>query len=715
MMKIEQLFQKLHHSIEGYRQRPQQIELAEAVSEIAATSVEDDPSHALLAIEAPTGVGKTLGYLAGGVAAMETEDRKLVISTATVNLQDQIINKDLPLLLKSAGIDHPYALAKGRGRFLCTMRLDELIEGGKQEEIGGLGQNVLSFTHAKYQSTLSQMAEQLEKRSWDGDLDHWPQLLPTTILSQITNTREGCLGRRCNRFEGCPFHQMRNRVMEADIIVANHALVLQDLALGGGVILPPPEEVLHIVDEGHRLHRTARDVFSGISDLAELKQLGTDQITLLNKLSSVSPSVKQLNFGKINRLLYDISRVAETLEMELNGDGKLLQSYQENQREHRLPEQHPWRQLMRSHGGSLENNLARIHKTFENVLLWIQEDFDANKMSRTLLNRFKPIVGAALQEIHQHLTCWQQFLLREKDDEPPVARWLNLHEGDHGLHITLRTAPVSVAKMLRGLFWEKAAGAVLTSATLRSLGNFDLINEQLGLDLHTPYQMRVVESPFQYPQQARLQVPWMEVTPESPVNYLNALPGQLDQTIDPNEATLLLFTARSAMEQCAARLSPPLQKIALVQDGRYSPEEMVKLHHQRVERGEGSLLVGLNRFSEGVDLPGKLCTHVIITKLPFPYFHQPVDRSESEWLRRMGRDPFVVRSLPEASIRLIQMAGRLLRTESDRGRITILDRRVALKRYGKQLLNALPPYRREVVVSRPMVESGNHHRPPAGF
>ncbi len=700
-MNIEQIFQQLHHSIDGYHERPQQIEMAEAVAAVTSGALQEEPDHAVVAIEAPTGVGKTLGYLAGGIAAMVSEDHKLVISTATINLQDQIIHKDLPQLLKSTRLQNRFALAKGRGRYLCTMRLDDLLVSSSQQEIEALSENVLSLSHARHHATLKKMSQQLEDEEWDGDLDHWPQQLPTALLREVTNSREGCLGRRCNRFDGCPFYTMRNRVMEADIVVANHALVLQDLALGGGIILPPPEESVHIVDEAHQLHKSARAAFSGVSDLAQLKQLGTDLMQLLNKLSAISPSTKQLDFGKINRTLHDLTRIAETLEMELNADGKLIEALQENRLEHRLPENHPWRQQMVTHGRSVAGILSRVYKIFEDVAHWIQEDFDSGKMSRKMLNRFKPMVGVALQDLLQHQQCWQQFLAEESPEEPPIARWIELHEGDYGLHIVVNTTPVSVAALLRTLFWEKAAGTVLTSATLRALGNFNLLSEQLGLSHHHPSQMRVVHSPFNYQQQASVKVPWLEVTPENPEQYLQLLPAAIEQAVDHREGALLLFTSRAAMEQCYRALSPRLRKISLVQGGAHSPEEMVRVHRQRIEQGVGSLLIGLNRFAEGVDLPGELCTHVVITRLPFPYFERPVEKSEAEWLTRTGRNPFAERSLPEASIRLIQMAGRLLRTESDRGRITILDRRIVLKRYGRQLLNSLPPYQRKLTVSRP--------------
>ncbi|MBT4330020.1 MAG: hypothetical protein HOD58_08860, partial [Gammaproteobacteria bacterium] len=636
-MNIGAIFSDLRDSTPGFYPRPQQIALAKRVAEIAERSIQETPDHVLLAVEAPTGVGKTLGYLVGSIAAIESEQHKLVISTATTNLQDQIINRDLPLLFEQSGNRISYALAKGRGRFVCNMRLTELVDVDQQLEMD---------VDSSYRSRASygDMLHQLTDNRWSGDLDHWPEQLSVDQLGLITNTREGCTGKRCNHYNSCSFYKMCKEVKSADIVVTNHALLLQDLVLGGGVILPPPENTFYVVDEAHRLHASARNALSGASDLAGLNKLGEYVAQLLNKLSSVSPSTKQLSFAEINKQLREVTCVAETLEGELNSNGRLLHAYQCQQLEHRLPAGHPWRITLQVHARGLVSLLTSQYKLLDKVSTLLQEDFDTRNITENMFNRFMSMIGTALNEINHHWQCWDLFMQHESDSEPPIARWISLKEANQGLHIVLNCTPISVAESLRSLFWQQAAGIVLTSATLRTLGTFDLLNEQLGLEQHPHSQFEMLDSPFDY-QRVTLEVPRMVHTPDMGKPFEKELIRRLGELVGLSEGTLVLFTARAMMDRVYAALSPTVRKITLVQGGDRTPEEMVRVHRERINRGEGSLLMGLNLFSEGVDLPGDLCTHLVITKLPFPYFSGAVDRMEAEWLESMGQHPFMARSL----------------------------------------------------------------------
>jgi ATP-dependent DNA helicase DinG len=235
---------------------------------------------------------------------------------------------------------------------------------------------------------------------------------------------------------------------------------------------------------------------------------------------------------------------------------------------------------------------------------------------------------------------------------------------------------------------------VLTSATLRGLGLFQRFRSDCGLKRFNESYFLAVESPFDYQQQATLSLPEMKSLPNDDFdNWKQELVSKLPKIIDLKEATLVLFTSKKVMESVYQQLPTQLRSLILLQGDVLSPKNMIIEHTKRVKKGEGSVIFGMDRFAEGVDLPGKLCRHVVITKLPFPVFTRPIEQAKQEWILRSGGQPFTSLSLPAVSIRLIQACGRLLRKETDFGRITILDRRLLTKAYGKQLLQHLPNYK----------------------
>ncbi|MBD3634629.1 MAG: ATP-dependent DNA helicase DinG, partial [Methylophaga sp.] len=242
--------------------------------------------------------------------------------------------------------------------------------------------------------------------------------------------------------------------------------------------------------------------------------------------------------------------------------------------------------------------------------------------------------------------------------------------------------------------WTRSYGVVLTSATLRGMGLFHRFRMDCGLHRFDEQHFLAVPSPFKYRDQATLNLPAMQYLPnEQQQQWRREVVTRLKEIIDTREATLVLFTSREVMEAVYRQLPAEISRLVLIQGDTLSPKNMVQRHIRQVEAGHGSIIFGMDRFAEGVDLPGNLCTHVIITKLPFPVFTRPIEQAKQEWIIRRGGQPFTALSLPAVSVKLIQACGRLLRKETDSGRITILDRRLLTKGYGKQLLEHLPDYR----------------------
>ena len=248
-----------------------------------------------------------------------------------------------------------------------------------------------------------------------------------------------------------------------------------------------------------------------------------------------------------------------------------------------------------------------------------------------------------------------------------------------------------MAELLQKNLWQRCFGALLTSATLTALGSFDRLIAHSGINPQST--MLAVQSPFDFAK-SKICVPKEAIEPGSEAVFVEHLIIGLKAHLNQAEASLVLFTSRRVMQLVFEGIGEVWQDLIL-QQGESSKQRLLDQHKQRIDEGEGSVLFGLASFAEGIDLPGNYLTHLVITRLPFTVPDRPVPSALAEWIEQSGGNSFAELSVPEASVRLVQATGRLLRKEEDQGRITILDKRIVSKRYGQQLLQALPPYQRQ--------------------
>jgi len=279
-------------------------------------------------------------------------------------------------------------------------------------------------------------------------------------------------------------------------------------------------------------------------------------------------------------------------------------------------------------------------------------------------------------------------------DEPPIAKWVQRKSEGKGDYLFC-ASPVSAAASLVSTLWRRAAGALLTSATLRSLGAFDLLLEQTGLKWLPKVTCIALDSPFNFGEQGELYLPPLLASPKDAGAHTREIADWLPRLVDIAEpvGSLVLFSSRKQMQEVAALLPAQLREHLLVQ-GEIPKSLLISEHHLRLQNGKASVIFGLDSFSEGLDLPGESCVHVIIAKLPFAMPDDPIGRTLSRWIEKRGGNPFSELTVPEASIKLIQAVGRLIRSEQDYGRVTILDNRLTRQSYGKRMLAALPPFKR---------------------
>lgn len=683
------------------------------IAEIAKTlgTVEADGEGArvgnehVCVLEAGTGTGKTLAYLLAALPIARAMGKRLIVSTATVALQEQVLYQDLPALKEHAGIPFSYALAKGRGRYLCLARLEQVLDGTEANPTMSLFERELATPDEHLGELAQELAAEYANGRWEGDRDSWPEAIAERDWRRLTIDHRQCTNRRCGHFNACAFFRARRKVEEADIIVVNHDLVLADLSLGGGMVLPAPKESFYVFDEAHHLPDKALDHFHHRLPLHAAGRW----------LSLLKRSLTELNTGLgsqavIARLLASIPEALDAIEPRLVEMLGFLGSYQaaldESQSDNgtqrhrfemgRVPDD------LRDMATNLVGAFATLCKALDGILDILRESLDPEKstgLAREQAEQWLPLIALLHGRALDAHALWQAFSERDQvADQPPQARWIEYQPAREGSgdEIVVAASPVSAAHTLAHHLWGRCFGAVLTSATLTALGGFERLQERAGLANRYRYQR--LPSSFDY-SRAVLAVPREAVEPSLREQHERSL-IELVRSLDRRQAVLVLFSSRRQLRAVEQALfddtsTRDFAKSILIQD-QLPRRELLERHRKRVDDGEGSVIFGLASFAEGIDLPGDYLTHVVITRLPFAVPDDPVGATLSEWIESRGGNAFMRITVPDASIRLVQACGRLIRKEQDHGRITIMDRRILTKRYGKALLDSLPPFRREI-------------------
>jgi ATP-dependent DNA helicase DinG len=664
------------------------------IAAIANSLSDEDADRRLGVIEAGTGTGKTVAYLIAALPLARHLEKTVVVATGTVALQEQLIHKDLPDLLDSCDWDHSVSLVKGRGRYVCNLRLEQCLDAIESQDKGlFLFEDELQFNPNEQTETLyRELASALEDGSWDGDRDAWDTRIADNDWRALTVDRRQCTGRRCRFIDQCAFFRARSEVEEAECIVANHDLVMADLALGGGAILPAPEDCIYIFDEGHRLGDTALRHFAAqcrinnsLSWLERIPKQIKGQTSLFEKDSAICQLLPRLDKGA--------NEIAQLLSTAYPLFKQYFDASEDVQERYRFPH------------GDVGETIREFSQQITSLIsgwmgrLEVLEDM----LSEALSDKKYPLPAADIELFYQQvggwtsraeglLALWDRLKTQLSNNAVPIACWLRLDDtGSGNIDISINASPVQATEILREQLWGTCYGAIITSATLKSLGNFNTLKRETGVP--DSAQFLAVAGAFNYSQAAVLQVPSDCIEGNSIEEHTDYIIHQLPTMIENRAGTLMLFSSRRQMEQVYDSLAGDMQKIILMQ-GQYSNREMVRLHKERVDQGKSSVLMGLASFAEGVDLPGNYCKHVVVAKLPFVVPDDPLHEALAEWIEDKGGNSFFDLSLPIASLRLIQACGRLLRTETDTGTVSILDRRLLTKRYGNQLLDALPPFKR---------------------
>ncbi len=689
-------FEKVVAGTAGFRPRPGQHAMAERV---AATLAHADlgehanPKKAIAVIQAGTGVGKSAAYASTAVAMALERKTRVLISTATVALQEQLMTKDLPALAASMDKPFAFALAKGRGRYVCKLKLERIAGSGSIEDALFDSDDMVEPTQFSAEKTqeateerrfalYESMAMMLAKGQWDGDRDTLADTPDPSDWSAVAAERHTCTVRHCPRFRDCSYYQARNRLAESNVIVANHDLVLASL---GTKTLPDLDNCLVIFDEGHHLPAVALDQFSSAMDLSSLRWL--DRLPKI--LQEVSSSL-QLQLSE------DVTTLASQLKTALTQFAKVTLDMVHASTDGK--------------DGTLRFANGKLPDALTDPVTLIHGH--AQGLSKALEALGAEVKLLAKEDPPQALRCSQLFakmgalapklgsvvstsaLLLEHGAQP-LAKWLEARTDSHYLVLTAHACPIVPGDLLRQFLWSQVRGAVVTSATLASCGSFEYFLQEAGLTNNPNATALEVSSPFNHAAQGTLTVVQTRADPKDAAAYtaemVQALMGDIANV---KRGALVLFTSKAQMRTATEALPGYLQDMVLVQ-GTASRAKLLATHSARVETGYPSVIFGLQSFGEGLDLPGALCETVFITKLPFAPPSDPVDEARAEWLRSVGRDPFNELVIPATGIKLLQWTGRAIRTEDDLAAVICYDKRLVLQAYGRRMLAGLPPYHLE--------------------
>jgi ATP-dependent DNA helicase DinG len=675
--------------LKGYEQREEQVRMAFAVAEAFNYD-------RVVLVEAGTGTGKSLAYLIPAILWGVRNNERIVVSTNTINLQEQLIKKDLPFLARNSSIDFKAALVKGRSNYACLRKLEhaEAEPSLFPDEASAELTSIIEWSHASQDGCRSDLAFTPHAHTWE----------------EVCCEADQCGRSRCKHFNRCFFYKARRESSAARVLVVNHALLLSDIVLrretgyDATAILPPFTRL--IFDEGHHLedvatsHLSLTITRSGI--IRQLQRLVPQKAGRAGLLTIIS-----------SRITRDLPESQEGLYAELSG---LLES-------HLLPKAHDltglteqtmdWLALGVEHEGRGEagrEQKLRIVPEVERTPFWSEcrqrlhaladalNDYTSSL--RTLIRRSKDL-PEMLQEkladqlldtggIEGRLQSMADALLFFTTTAEGYCRWIETRRGSRGVQARLTAAPLDISAQLKESVLDRLKTIIVTSATLTVGGEFGYLKKRTGFGLLPKERVSELElaSPFDYARQVFVAVP--EDMPEPNAHgFREALEQHILQAVTLSRGgAFILFTSYDLLNRVFQALSPALARLGLTSLKQGETGRHALLTQFRKEGN--AILFGTDSFWEGVDVKGEALRLVIIARLPFQVPTEPVQQARAEKIKTDGGDPFRDFSVPQAVIKFRQGFGRLIRSRDDRGAVLILDRRVLNKSYGRIFLRSLP-------------------------
>ncbi len=615
----------------GFEYRPPQVEMAEAVERAF------EEGHPLI-VEAGTGTGKSLAYLIPAILWAVRNKKKVVVSTYTKTLQQQILSHDIPFIKERLGVEFNHALCLGHENYLSLRRLQRAAQTGLFARSEEDGQMQAIFDWAQETQT-----------GLRGELPF--EALPS-VWEEVGRQKDQCMGKNCPTFSSCFYFKERRKWFRSHLLIVNHHLFFANIAHGGGV-LPAYDAV--VFDE-------AQNVEDAATSFLGLEISNASLYYFLDRLHN--PRTKR---GVLNRLEHDlVPEIKRQVSLTRTAVDvfftRLLEEFGRDDR------------VLRFYKPPVFDNnvfvpMQRLHellKTLEGRMQTEEDKLDAGSAAERSLN-FNHSLSALLNQNLQDFVYWLEIAKRRRYPR-----------------VSLRGVPINVAPLLQQEVFEKNERVILTSATLTTHKGFDFIKERIGCE---STDEKVLPAPFDYSTQALVYVPRDLPEPTEKIEtYVEGVARRSGELIEASGGkTFILFTSYSVLNRVYEKLEYLGQKFRLLKQGDLPTAEMIRRFKEIP-----SVIFGTSSFWQGVDIPGDALTSVIITKLPFDVPNEPLTEARMEDLRKNSLDPFTHYQIPRAIIQLKQGFGRLIRKKTDTGIVSILDTRVVNRGYGRHFLASLP-------------------------
>ena len=681
---IENYFAKdgiLAKEIKGFEYRQEQEEMTQYIQE----AINEDRK---IIVEAGTGTGKTLAYLIPAIKWAVTNKKKVIIATNTINLQEQLLLKDIPLAKSIIKEEFSYVLVKGRNNYLCKRLFNELA----------LGKSIDTETFSLEAREQIEYILKWGNKTKTGDKSELPFEVFPDVWELVQSTTELCLGKKCPYRKECFYMKTRIEKMEADILISNHHVFFADLNVRAEtdfdseyLILPRYDMV--IFDEAHNIESVARSYFS-----VEVSKISFTR--LLNRIYQRKNKRKKEKSALI--------RVEDTVdEKDLEDSQQYI--YLLNTLKEEIS-------ILQNIGDEYFDEIRKIYET--NTEAPIRKSLNNFEMTKSRflenLREKKDIFQSKLTDFLNLMISFNNVIDEEKDKNPEVInfnnhlkmfkayidsfKFINSFEDDNYIYwldinskrtnVVLTATPLNIAKKLSSVLFDNLDRLVFASATIVVNGNFDYFKKSLGLDEEDCIEA-IIKSPFNYDKQMSVYIP-TDIQDSENINAFvsDASRFILDILLKTSGKAFILFTSYTMLNQIYYSISKKLKDkgFEVFLHGDKPRSQLIK----EFKEAENPILFGTTSFWEGVDVQGENLSNVIITKLPFLVPTDPVVSAISKKIEEEGRNSFTDFQLPEAIIKFKQGVGRLIRKKTDRGNIFILDNRILKKRYGSLFINALP-------------------------
>ena len=686
----------IHKNFGKFEVRREQYEMAKLIE----NSMNENKK---LIVEAGTGTGKTIAYLLPTLLYAIENNLKVIVSTNTINLQEQLVNKDIPLLKKIINEDFNYQIVKGRGNYLCKRKLYNIDVTEKE-------------TDTEEEKTEKNIIRNLI--DWDknvtrtGDRNELKYEISNSIWEKVNSEVDMCKGVKCPHYSKCHFFKARKNVADATLLIVNHHMFFADLAIRNQTgfytnysILPNYDIV--VFDEAHNIEDTARNYFTFETSKISFGRLmgniynrrvvnSSNGGAIVRLMTYLNESLSSEEYEKVDELKEDaIAELNIFYDKGIDIFDKLIYLFSENNNnreikikidKHKMQSNKAFREVMEINTQFKEsygNLVIRINKFLNTVSNYNLEDkegflFEFSRYYERLKQYYKKF----------------EFILEGKEEG--YVYWANVTTIRP--NVKLYATPFDISDELNDNLFTKMDRMVFTSATLAVDNKFDYYKKSIGLmkENRRKIDERIVKSPFDYEKQMKVYIPEDALDPTN-IEFLRDLEEFIEGVIKNTKGhCFLLFTSYSALNflynQLKSRFSE--KEYTLIKQNDFPRHEMIEIF----KNSKNPILFGTDSFWEGVDVQGEQLQSVIITKLPFKVPNDPVTEAIIENIRKNGQNPFNDYQVPQAVIKFKQGVGRLIRSKTDSGNIIILDNRIIKKMYGKKFLSALP--RNKVVESK---------------